>query len=241
MNRELTMSSDFFLNEIDIENDGIKQREAKNINDVVYPQMLYYNLFMSHYEILFLMYSGGFEIDTIKEKLVTTINVLEKYLNCKDSKPFDFKKMDYYNKSLWLISLALLLKIEDKDFNKLVQLIGNEGEDELFESLVSKRIQGRKKANKLIFLKEYDLLLEATKEGGSSNSIQQFLLSWYKNMKKCYWHNNHKGNDGGGFFGYWCWEAAAVAVAFNIDDTLFRDSQYYPKDMADYSIALSNE
>ncbi|NYI01990.1 PoNe immunity protein domain-containing protein [Cupriavidus plantarum] len=38
-------------------------------------------------------------------------------------------------------------------------------------------------------------------------------------------------------YGYWAFEAAAVSVLFNIDDTPFRHHPLYPKDLADWARA----
>jgi hypothetical protein len=46
-----------------------------------------------------------------------------------------------------------------------------------------------------------------------------------------YWYDAHKGPEGGGFVGYWCFESAAVVKAFGIDDKEIREQQYYPKDL----------
>lgn len=240
MSRELIMSKEYFLDEISYDSNIVKEWESENINDVKYPHMLFYDIFMKHYELLFLLYSGGLEISLINKQITIVISSLEKYTNCEKSISWNFEEIDDYNKSLWLVSLAILLKVNDDQFNRLLVCIGNEGKDELFEALIATRIKGRKKAKKLIYVKEYHLLLDATKGAHNGINIQQFLLSWYGNMKDCYWHDNHKGKDGGGFFGYWCWEAAAVAVAFNIDDARFRDMKYYPKDMVDFARELAN-
>lgn len=229
---------DIYIEEIEF---GISDYEA-NPNQYKYPEILFYDLFMYQFKIIILSYSSGKKIELIENDIEIVIDRFEAYCLMPNSIKLVFEKnIDDYNKSLWLVSIAILLKVDDQQFNRLLLCIGNEGEDELFEALVATRIKGRKTAKKLIYLKEYHLLLDATKGAHNGINIQQFLLSWYGNMKDCYWYDNHKGKDGGGFFGYWCWEAAAVSVAYNIDDSQFRDLQYYPKDMADYSRALLNE
>jgi len=39
----------------------------------------------------------------------------------------------------------------------------------------------------------------------------------------------------GAYVGYWCIEAAAAAVTWDIDDTASRDHPHYPEDWADWA------
>lgn len=244
--REKLMTQEYFDEEVKYEIETIEEfkndlLDLKGTNPKDVASFLY-SIFRKSYELFILKYSQGEDIFLLKSTFKDIINSYEEYANHPFAEKINFnEEQEDYETSLWLISIAILLKLNEQDFNKLLICIGNEGEDELFEALVATRIKGRRKAKKLIYLEKYHYLLSANKEGATSSAIQQFLLSWYGNMKDCYWYDNHKGKDGGGFFGYWCWEAAAVSVAFNIDDSCFRDLQYYPKDIADYSRALSNE
>ncbi|MDC5260008.1 DUF1911 domain-containing protein, partial [Acinetobacter baumannii] len=42
------------------------------------------------------------------------------------------------------------------------------------------------------------------------------------------------------YFGYWSWEAAAVTWLLDIDDALYRDHEFYPKDLVDFARTQSN-
>jgi len=66
--------------------------------------------------------------------------------------------------------------------------------------------------------------------------LKRYLNNWYER------NLNGGGMPGIGahekmirYEGYWCWEAAAVAVMMDIDDTSFRDHEHYPKDLADWA------
>jgi len=241
--REILFDKEYFLDRIKSLTEYIAEDENDSINELQSyekPEMLFFSIFKYHYQRFISLYSSGEKISGLKVKLENVYDAYSNYINFNASIKTDFYELEEYELCLWLVSWGILLKVNDQQFKRLLDCIGNEGEDELFEALVATRIKGRKTAKKLIYLKEYHLLLDATKGAHNGINIQQFLLSWYGNMKDCYWYDNHKGKDGGGFFGYWCWEAAAVAVAFNIDDTRFRDIKYYPKDMADFARAKAN-
>ncbi|MBD9354554.1 DUF1911 domain-containing protein [Methylomonas sp. EbA] len=49
-------------------------------------------------------------------------------------------------------------------------------------------------------------------------------------MKPIYWHDSHEGAEGA-YFGYWCFEAALVAMLFDIDDTAIAANPHYPADL----------
>ena len=243
--RETLMTQEYFDEEVKYETETIKdfQNDLLDLHDANPKDVasFLYSIFRKNCELFFLKYSQGEDIALLKNNLNDIVDAFEKYSSHPSAEKIKFDDgQEDYETCLWLISISILLNIDNNTFNKLLIFIGNEGEDELFEALVGRRIEGRKKANKLIYLKEYHILLDATKGAHNGINIQQFLLSWYGNMKQCYWYDNHKGKEGGGFFGYWCWEAAAVSVAFNIDDARFRDMKYYPKDMADFARELAN-
>ena len=61
--------------------------------------------------------------------------------------------------------------------------------------------------------------------------MQDYLDDWYQaSRREPYYDSHSKGNQ---FLGYWSWEAAAITTALRIDDALYRDHEFYPRDMAD--------
>jgi hypothetical protein len=62
--------------------------------------------------------------------------------------------------------------------------------------------------------------------------MAKFLTAWRPGMSKTYWRDCHRGPEGGGYFGYWCFETAGAVRVFVMDDSAFRDNVYYPKDLA---------
>jgi hypothetical protein len=70
--------------------------------------------------------------------------------------------------------------------------------------------------------------------------MTRFLTAWYPSMHKTYWHDCHKGPEGGGYFGYWCFEAAGAVRTCGLDDHAFRDNLYYPKDMASFFLQVNS-
>ena len=47
------------------------------------------------------------------------------------------------------------------------------------------------------------------------------LNSWYKHHKGAYWYNTHESKNDT-YCGYWCFEIAALAKIFSVDDSEFK-------------------
>lgn len=71
--------------------------------------------------------------------------------------------------------------------------------------------------------------------GKRSKLMATFVKNWYAGCRKAYWFWVHedsvKYQRPSWYVGYWCFEAAAVTQLLGIDDTLYRDNEYYPKDI----------
>lgn len=201
-----------------------------------------YSIFRKHYELLILRYSRGEDIAAIAEGFPAVIGAWERYrkMEGRQDSPMS-EDVNEYVCALWLVSLAILFKVKQDVFERLLRCIGAPGQDALLDRLIATRIPGLPVRAGLLFPKPYEALLQAI---GASHAEQttlfkKFLKAWYPAMGSldAYWHNSHKGPDGGGFFGYWCIEAAGVVAAFKIDDSGFRDAPYYPKDLAAAGLA----
>lgn len=196
---------------------------------------LLYKMFLDELELLLTKYSAGYPIAGMREEFAKVIERRERHQKFMGRLGVDFAAIDDYEQSLWLVSLAVLLGVDDSLFARVLACNGNEGKDKLYERIVSMKAAGRAAGARVIFPKPFQTLYEATvaNESEAPRLVSTFLKTWYKSMGDLgvYWHNNHKGPEGGGFFGYWCLEAAAVVKAFEIDDSEFRDAPYYPKDL----------
>lgn len=63
--------------------------------------------------------------------------------------------------------------------------------------------------------------------------MRDYLEEWYEaSRREPYYDSHSKGNR---FLGYWSWEAAAMTTALGIDDRLYRELAFYPRDMLDHS------
>ena len=60
-----------------------------------------------------------------------------------------------------------------------------------------------------------------------------YLEDWYVASRREPYYDSHKRRTS--FKGYWSWEAAAITVILDIDDTSYRNAQFYPRDLVDFS------
>ena len=238
--REPLMEQSYFDRDVDYVETRIPEMEMKIKNAVLATPKdragYYYSIFLKCYQLLILKYSQGEAVENLKPLFPKIVDALGNYQSQDEGEPvrFNFQRhIEEYVVPLWLISLGIIFEIEDELFEKLVNLIGNEGEDLVYEKLVGTRIGGRKQTDKVLYPKPYQFLrgtIEAAPEH-QGKIMTEFLKDWYPAMKQAYWYECHKEKEGGGFFGYWSIEAAGIVKAFNIDDTEFREMPYYPKDL----------
>lgn len=72
----------------------------------------------------------------------------------------------------------------------------------------------------------------------------QYLEDWYEASRREPYHDQHPQTDlrsGISYFGYWSWEAAAVTWLLGIDDSSYREHQFYPKDLVDFAKAQNKK
>lgn len=244
--RDTLMNEEFFLKWIPWQETAIAEDieyvKIKPASDSKRRAQFIFQLFIEHYTLLIRKFSRGDELAEIKSYLPEVIKAWE-WAYEEEIKAFTPEEMDcrknfarnydYYVICFWLASLGILLDIEDDLFRRMLKVIGNEGRDALFDRLIATRIPERPIGEKLLYPRPYQPLyasIDATADKQQAN-LSKFLKNWYPQMKRTYWHDCHNGPDGGGYFGYWCFEAAGVVKAFGIDDSSFRDMPYYPKDL----------
>ncbi|MFC5049068.1 PoNe immunity protein domain-containing protein [Rubritalea spongiae] len=81
--------------------------------------------------------------------------------------------------------------------------------------------------------------LDLSKARGQANTEEKQILSYLDryiaNSKEHAWSSYPKSWDNGKYFyfGTWAFEAAAVSAVTDIDDTIYRDHPYYPKELVD--------
>ncbi|MDD0976096.1 PoNi-like cognate immunity protein [Pseudomonas fontis] len=190
-------------------------------------------------ELLIQLYSGGEPLENLLAAANRTFDEFERH---KKNFP-DFYLLpwepDAYQYTLWLLSLSVLFDLPERA-KMIATYVGStleDGQDSLLRQLYS-RVGVSFPGDNLIHVKPYAELQSALNACGDEQQqlMARYLKHWYQNMKKCYWYGRDK-RPAAGFFGYWAFEAGMVTVLWDIDDTVYRDLPYYPKDLVDYARA----
>lgn len=155
---------------------------------------------------------------------------------------FKLSNLNHYNWCFWLVGLALALAIPDAQWQRLLALIGGEGEDVLLDRVIASRSPERKVGTQLLHKKPYARLLKSIDAAPAEQAalLYDFVNHWYAELAR-------KGKDElwwyiygdpvkhplemGSYFGRWCIEAVAAVSAFGLDDSLCLGHEHYPGDL----------
>ena len=189
---------------------------------------LYYDIFRISYQQLIAQYSLGEPISKIIELYYETVSYMQR----------GWDKVGGYYQMVWMLSLGILLRVEGETFNKLVQLVDRDKEDDfIINYLIAFRVKNRTLKYGLEFPDPYKYLsyvIEVRDKTKAPELMLQYLSKhWYQGHKDAYWYDNHKSKHDT-YFGYWSFESAAVTAILGLDDSRYREQQYYPKDLVDY-------
>ncbi len=193
---------------------------------------LCYTIFREKLQLLIARYSRGEDNSVLQAMFPQVVAALTDYHSEDAYEPFDFQNLDDYVRALWLVSFAILFDAGDQCVNQLYLLINQEGQDALFDWLVALCVSGYSATSSLLYANPYAPLysaLDAT-DKERNRLIDQFLKQYYEGMRTTYWHNTHL-KEQTGFFGYWCFELAAVVKMLQIDDSTFANNLFYPRDL----------
>ena len=205
-----------WLNEGEVNNVGFAKRK----------------MFSLSLQSLIANYSMGKDIQLLKEEFLETIVYCQ--YGAKRKKYY----FDEYVRMLWMLSLGILLEIENEQYQKIVDVLRESGvEDVLFEFLIRYKLSNGLEDTKNTFIDgiSFQDLVQAIKMDASESerieSMNRFLQYWYRNMGYATWYETHKNDSINLYFGYWSFEAAAVVKILGLDKDTFEKQKYFPQDL----------
>lgn len=136
---------------------------------------------------------------------------------------------DAYTDNIRFASMAYLFGVSEDVLCRIRESLRAKNNGKTHDWLIDYILMGEQGENgKLAWEKSYHLLAEAI-EQHSAESIKTYLSRWYSSHRGSGWYDTHKKDDDKMlYYGYWCFEAAAVAKRMGIDDSLIRGNKYYP-------------
>ena len=199
------------------------------------------------YEIFSLRYTAGEPLDVLREELTGVVEAYERYqqaLSLYEEEPdtavFYFREMVHYSRLMQLIGLAYLFHRRDL-LARIAALADTNfyGQDALYEELLDYALPDRMDTDQLFHARPYEHLVHAMYRDTDEESIedlQKYVQAWYPAMKHVPWHDGHlrMTDTDGDYFGYWAFEAGAVAFLCELDDSAITH-MVYPKDLVAYA------
>jgi len=144
-----------------------------------------------------------------------------------------------YEDMLWMLSIGVMLEIDDDSFNVLVNLVENsELNDFLFNFIIhSRKNDVEYQESPLLFKVPFNSLIKVINAENEEKAIylmKEYLLEkWYVGHKDMGWYECHKHSEKL-YFGYWSFESGALIKILGLDDSVLKDIPYYPYDMVHY-------
>jgi hypothetical protein len=181
------------------------------------------------------------EIDLLKA-INFTFESWDGFWKLKNSSGQEYNQyvLSGYDEMLWMLSLGFLLEIPESDFDKLVEVIDRDGvKDFLYEFIIQAKIKSRspilEESYKELAIPEIfsklRFAIKETNKNVAENLLNVFIKKdWYNGHKSAGWYNGHKSKHDS-YCGYWSFETAAIVKIMGLDDSSFRDCDYYPKDL----------
>lgn len=195
-----------------------------------------------NYDILHVMYSCEFSKDDLKQQFSTTLHLFISNWNSsvvkmhigRQQKMLDIYYIDYYIRLRWMLSFAVLLDAPQDGFNSLAMIVKNDNiKDSFYDTVFASRIDNWEISKELLLKKpsnKLNAILFGNDNEKSQNDIKNYLdKDWYKTYKNYGNYQTHnKADENYYFFGYWAFEVAALVKIKGLDDSTFRENQYYP-------------
>ncbi|MEG3753804.1 PoNe immunity protein domain-containing protein [Psychromonas arctica] len=189
-------------------------------------------------------YTRGDEVSDLKAELQALLSYRIQQKQCADALPLkeqkqrigweEIRKDHMGNLFLKWLSFAYCLDMGEVYYKQVLDLIANQGQDALLDEIaVQLGDTERSVSESLLYKTRFNKLYKVIKAAPDKRPklMLAYLDAWYKLEGSPQFHV--MTNDS--YYGYWSWEAALVTKLYGIDDSLFIDHEYYPKDLVHWS------
>ena len=174
-------------------------------------------------DLIIAKYSRGDSINDIKNEFEELIDMV-----CEKG------DVSIYEDNLCLASLAYLLGVNS---DKMMRLRSKLMESETYDYLIDFVFLGSESdidINKISFQREYKKLTKYI-DDRTKETFLKYLRGWYRSHLHSSWYDSHKNEKFYQYYGYWCFEAGAIAKRLGFIDDDLKNEQYYPYDMVHFN------
>ena len=141
--------------------------------------------------------------------------------------------LESFRDALVILSLGLCLRVSPEEIAAVLQYF--ERGDPLLETIVGSAAPELKGSlGPPAFYDTFDRLYDALNadETTREHCVREYLNVWYsEKMDGLSVKDTHLTEGRADYVGYWCFEAAGVVAALDIDDQTFADHPHYPRDL----------
>lgn len=169
--------------------------------------------------IIIAKYSRGDSIAELKNEFESLIDL---FIEAWD--------VESYDDNLKFASLAYLFDINDVSKNKIKMKLSQSPNYDYIMDFILFGNEGSFASKSIAFPYEYSKLMKAI-ESKEIDLFLEYISEWYSKHKDNSWYDSHKSSVNI-YYGYWCFEAAAVAKRMNINCEAMKNKKYFPYDLA---------
>jgi hypothetical protein len=211
------------------ESKGIQLYNRPNLEALNYDldDILHYK-----YENLITRYSLGGNV----EDLIQEYGAILPYMDKR------WKKEGGYVDMIWMLSIGIMLEVNDGQFAKLAEIVRRDNPDDyLIDFLINYRIpsweiKSDSFMSKLPYqsTKEIISISKMDKRQGLERLKKYLSKEWYRGHSSAGWHDSHKSK-WNIHSGYWSFESGALVKILGLNDSSLKGVQYYPYDMVHWN------
>lgn len=191
---------------------------------------------------------SGLESSNTNGIRIGKIHLANLYLNCvkltysiersiRNVFPYYIKFLNYYKDIctsgdsfydiIDILSIEILLKDKSSQFiGFLKEIVMKFDSDDGMIVFLMDNLENKNSIRNDSIMEYYNDLLNCENK---EKILMDELEIWYDKHRDAYWYDSHKLNNNT-YCGYWCFEIAALAKIFNLDDEVLSKNQYYPYD-----------
>ena len=229
--RDVLMNEQYFCEYIEEETERVNKFLTKLKNNEVREDRIYSvkkKIDSIKFGLLISKYSSGEDVSKLETEFIQLLEDMPLYWNNNSS----------YIDMLWMMALAILFEVSEERFHILVDLVDKyKRNDAVLDFFTTYKLKGIIKNIEGSFSygfpynKLTDIVLD--KESAVSRLKDYLEKYWYVGHKDMGWYEIHKAKEKL-YYGYWSFEAGAIAKILKLDDSSLKNMQYYPYDLVHY-------
>ncbi len=160
------------------------------------------------------------------------------FIELLNDMPLYWNENSSYVDMLWMMSLSILFEVSKEEFCVISDLVEKYNRnDALLDFFINYKVHGivGKIEGEYSYGFPYDKLADIIADKRNcTDGLKEYLQKyWYIGHKDMGWYDIHKAKEKL-YYGYWSFEAGAIAKILNIADDSLKNVKYYPYDLVHY-------